>query len=458
MTLDPLAPPSLALPDRVYVNRNLRLSSVGAIGFDMDHTLALYNPRTFEKLCFELALAWLVERKSYPARIRSLVYRPEQAQRGLVVDKRLGNVLKTDGYGYVSRVRHGLRFLTREERRDVYKRGRLRLTPGRFRVFDTLFDLPEGCLYTELVALKDAEPELVPASYRILFNDIREAIDTIHRDGSLKRTIMADLGRYFLKDPGLGGTLRQFREAGKRLFLLTNSEPDYTAAVMSHLLAGEAAQIEEIFDLIVCTAGKPDFFVPRGRGRAVPRGRNPLLPNRRGNCFTGGDAFFLESKLGAFGDGILYFGDHTFGDILRSKKSVGWRTAMIVPELEAEVRARQECGAELAELEALEGQLEEWVLERDRWLAQGLAGAESAAARTAAIEAGLQRRSVLQRRVAAAFNPHWGPLFKEGRAASRFGAQVKDFACIYTGRVSNLRHYPPDKFFVNPGERLAHEI
>mgnify|MGYP002066040475 CR=1 FL=1 len=57
--------------------------------------------------------------------------------------------------------------------------------------FDTLFDLPEGSLYNGLVALKDQEPALIPRSYRVLFNDIREAVDTIHRDGTLKRRVIA---------------------------------------------------------------------------------------------------------------------------------------------------------------------------------------------------------------------------------------------------------------------------
>jgi len=452
--------PDVAVPPselRIYVNRNLRMSSITAIGFDMDHTLALYNAATFERLCFDLALDLLVTRKGYPEVIRGLGYEPEQVQRGLLVDKRLGNILKTDAYGYVSRVRHGTRSLAREERREVYKRGRLRLGADRYRIFDTLFDLPEGCLYIGLVRLKDERPELVGQSYRVLFNDIREAIDTIHRDGTLKRMIMADLDRFFVRDPGLGETLRRFKAAGKQLFLLTNSEVEYTAAVMGHLLRDEGAPLDEIFDLVICSARKPDFFVPQGKGRSVPRDQVPGLANRHGNCHVGGDAFFLESKLGAFGDAILYFGDHTFGDILRSKKSVGWRTAMIVPELEREVLALRRLRAEIRVLEELEARLEDLELERDRLRNGSGPAAEAPAVFEAEVAEALQRRGALQRRISAGFNPYWGSLFKEGRAASRFGAQVKNFACIYTSRVSNFRAYPTDRFFVNPGERMAHE-
>lgn len=40
----------------------------------------------------------------------------------------------------------------------------------------------------------------------------------------------------------------------------------------------------------------------------------------------------------ARGKDVLYVGDHVFGDVLRSKKSRGWHTFLVVPELEHELR------------------------------------------------------------------------------------------------------------------------
>ena len=59
--------------------------------------------------------------------------------------------------------------------------------------------------------------------YVKLFDDIREHIDTVHRDGTLKALVMADLPRYLVKDPELGAALHKLRSGGKKLFLLTNS-------------------------------------------------------------------------------------------------------------------------------------------------------------------------------------------------------------------------------------------
>jgi len=451
--------PGAVLPahKQVYANRNLRMESIAAIGFDMDHTLALYDHHVFEQLCFEMAIDLLVSTKGYPKLIRDTPYDRSAIVRGLIVDKRLGNIIKMDANGYVARVRHGGELLSREDRRAAYKRGRIRLSTNRYRVVDTLFDLPEGSLYTALVALKDGSPGTIKTSYKVLFEDIRDAIDTIHRDGSLKRQIMSDLPRFFVKDSLLEVTLTKFREAGKKLFLLTNSEPDYTGAVMSYILSNGGASWTDLFDLIICTSHKPGFFLQQGKGRAVPPSSVPGLDHQPGQCYTGGDAFFLESKLGAIGDSILYFGDHTYGDILRSKKSVGWRTAMIVPEVEEEILATLPVRDSIRELETVEAALEDLTLERDHLLSVPDHDPEAAGVLLDHFKSGLGRRAHLQKRIAAAYSPVWGSIFREGRASSRFGEQIKDVACIYTSRVSNLNHYPAQKFFVSARERMPHE-
>jgi HAD superfamily 5'-nucleotidase-like hydrolase len=374
-----------------------------------------------------------------------------------VVDKKLGNLLKVDAYNHVTRARHGRKFLDKDERRRRYPRGRIRLGSRRYRVFDTLFDLPEGSLYAALVDLKEASPAVIKADYLTLFEDIRAAVDTLHADGSLKARITADLDSYFLKDRNLVPTLRKYQTAGKKLFLLTNSEASYTAAVMDHLVGGPTGTWEEFFDLVVCFSRKPGFFLKRGDGEPVPQGAFPQMPNRKGHCFVGGDSFFLEKKIGSGGDEILYFGDHTYGDILRSKKSVGWRTAMIVPEVEQEVAAMRPLRADWQALAVQEEILEDLVMERDHLRATGRPASARLQELDKLISDALGKRARLQRKLRAAFNPHWESLFREGRAASRLGKQIMEFACIYTSRVSNFLKYPADKFFARPVQVLPHE-
>ena len=88
---------------RVYVNRNLRMAKIGAIGFDLDHTLAHYDPIPVEELAFDLTKRKLVENKKYPREVLQFQYDPQWVIRGLVVDKKRGNIFKMDYFNFVSR-------------------------------------------------------------------------------------------------------------------------------------------------------------------------------------------------------------------------------------------------------------------------------------------------------------------------------------------------------------------
>ncbi|HWN66593.1 MAG TPA: HAD-IG family 5'-nucleotidase, partial [Haliangium sp.] len=224
---------------RVYCNRNLRLTSIEYIGFDMDYTLALYQQEQMEKLSIDLTLKYLIEKHGYGEEILELRYDPRFAIRGLVVDRKLGNVLKMDRHGYVRRVYHGFRLLTKAERREHYHQKRINLSHKRYVWIDTLFALPEAIMYVTLVDHFDELRGKV--DYAQLYDDICACIDLAHRDDSLKSIIKADLSAYIIKDPALAETLHKLRSAGKKLFLLTNSYYDYTRAVMAYLLDGAIA-------------------------------------------------------------------------------------------------------------------------------------------------------------------------------------------------------------------------
>ena len=53
--------------------------------------------------------------------------------------------------------------------------------------------------------------------------------------------------------------------------------------------------------------------------------------------YSGGSSEVLSRLIGAKGRDVLYVGDHIFGDVIKSKKLRGWRTFLIVPELNDEV-------------------------------------------------------------------------------------------------------------------------
>ncbi|HEY7728291.1 MAG TPA: HAD-IG family 5'-nucleotidase [Candidatus Eisenbacteria bacterium] len=470
---------------RVFVNRNLRLSTIRAIGFDLDHTLAHYDPVPVERLAFELTKKKLVEKKGYPEQIRDLQYDPEFVVRGLVVDKKRGNCLKMDYFNYVSRGVHGLSPLRSEERNRAYRTSRVRVGHENYVSVDTLFHLPEVYLYLSGVELLERGRGVPLADYTGLYEDVRAMIDEAHADGSLKSVITAGLDSYVRVDQELRTVLEEFRRSGKKLFLLTNSDWRYADTLLQYILARGRAAPEhwsEVFDFIVVDARKPFFYQNGDTPVPVPEPRERGLKTP---VMSGGSASYLERAVGAAGEHVLYFGDHTYGDILQSKKLMGWRTAMLVPELDREIQVTQEHAKEFERLGRLSAErhhieIEKAAIGREfrRMMLMleehGTDGPDTPrhqdlAARLQAVpgEIGaLDQRAAellteiesLRARLDRAYNVHWGSLFREGNESSRFGHQLKDFACVYTSRVTNFLHYPWNYYFQSPVSYMPHDF
>src|SRR5690606_25274351 len=180
---------------KIYTNRDLNLDSIAVMGFDMDYTLAIYRQERIEEISIETTTHKLLAR-GYPAKLVEAQADPRFAIRGLMVDRKLGNIIKMDRHGYVGRAYHGKRRLADEDRKRVYREQRLGMEHERFAAVDTLFALPEVTLYADVVDLIDAEPELWPGaqppSYAEAWLDVRECIDEAHRDGSIKERIKAN--------------------------------------------------------------------------------------------------------------------------------------------------------------------------------------------------------------------------------------------------------------------------
>ncbi len=479
---------------RIFTNRDLAFEHIIAVGFDMDYTLAIYRQAELERLSIDSTVTKL-QARGYPAEIKSMRADPEFAIRGLMVDKTYGNVVKMDRHGYVGTVYHGKRLLSRRERKELYRAQRLGLEHQRFAPVDTLFSLPEVNLFAEIVDLIDASPELwtkrpLP-TYAEAWDDVRDCIDLSHQDDSIKGQIMADPGRFFDVDPELGPMLHKFRSAGKRLFLLTNSYYKYTDAVLTCLLGKSLSTYESwhaYFDWIIVGSRKPGFFTKQEpfqeldvAGNAI--GKGVALP-RRGRIYQGGNQAGLQRAMDIHPDEILYVGDHIYGDIVRSKKSSGWRTALIIDDLEHDLevrRARQITLEEIQRLSQLQIKLTDEITAL-RYLTRKLSRMSPAELDASAIdsdpeamldEAKAQLRHRLERlrkyeeetadtlgrrigETDAAFNKYWGSLFASRKDTSRFGDQVDAYACVYTSRVTNFRFVSPVKYFHAPHGSMPH--
>jgi FMN phosphatase YigB (HAD superfamily) len=372
--------------------------------------------------------------------------------------------------------------------------------------------MPEACLYANLIDYFEAKkkdgkplgPVALPNTAEVqllghlntwkLFDDVRNAIDDIHRDGTLKNIIMADLPAYFVVDPGLPLALHKLRSSGKKLFLLTNSFWVYTHAVMTYLLGGqqrEYASWRQYFDAVIVGGRKPRFFTERDPFLEVApvEGAEQVLGEvnaerfERGRVYQGGNIEAFERMAAAQGEEILYVGDHIFGDILRSKKDSRWRTCLIVEELEDEVKGSLSSGVTIDQLTTIDdrrhaiddllGQKRALLdrMETSIGLGNGI-GAElrprlEEAAKRLRKEIDVAKRSLraldreaheIQEHLDKHFNVWWGRLLKSNNELSRFGAQVELYADTYTSKVSNFLRYSPVHFFRAPRELMSHDV
>lgn len=473
----------------IFVNRPLNMANIRYIGFDMDYTLAIYHKQAIEELAFRKTLEKLVEIKGYPASILALRYEAEAVIRGLLVDRQKGNLLKINRFKQVCRVRHGT---AERELNDYYNDKIDQSALARFVSVDTLFSLPEAYLFVLLVDMAEAGnlPLTPDRGFAELYDDIRTCIDMTHRDGSLKTEIIADLPRYIFQDPHLSLALDKFIQSGKKLFLLTNSEFYYTEQVMSFLLDTDNLEYDswrDYFEIVIVNARKPAFFKESNPFYLVDEssGDEQLMDATHFDSryvYSQGNYLAFEDLIDAKGNEILYVGDHIFGDVMRSDKDSNWRTVLVVEELEAELRKTGELREKHLRLRRLANRFDKLHYEMHMYSSQlntlnGLSAAtvtfteaeERAMTKTvdelrtnlALCQKDMGRTELkiqrLREEINAYYHTVWGPLFHDDDEMSRFADQVRDYASLYTSRVSNFFFYPTDRYYKSLRDIMPHD-
>ena len=177
--------------------------------------------------------------------------------------------------------------------------------------------------------------------------------------------------------------------------------------------------------------------------------------------FQGGHAGELHRMLGvSSGNKILYVGDHIFADILRSKESAGWRTCLIIPELEKELQSALTYNNTFEEIQLKRREQHELDEKIDQLLQQKEAGMnvekELNETIAASDELKLKVKDLLEL-YNAKFNPYWGQLFKAGHQDSRFAKQAMDYACLYTSKATNLLFVDPNRTFRPMQDFMSHD-
>ena len=462
---------------RIYANRTLNLRSIKAIGYDMDYTLIHYKVDEWERSAFEHARAKLIA-AGLP--MEDAQFDPKSVIRGLIIDRQLGNLIKTNRFGYVKTAAHGTRMLDFEELRRAYSRSIVDLGDSRWMFLNTLFSISEAALYLELVDRFDKGLIDARIGYRGLYDAVKSAMDGAHMEGQLKAEIIADPDRFVELDPDLPLTLLDQKQSGKRLALITNSEWHYTVPIMNYAFnryLPEGMTWRNLFDIVIVGARKPDFFASRQPTfEVVEPERGLLVPLvgglEIGKCYFGGHAELIEQVFKVPGEQILYIGDHVYTDVRVSKAIRRWRTALILRELEEELDAlasieatQTELGRLMAKKTELESQLSEIRLAMQR--KKGSYGpevkesireldAEFSRNRAQAIELD-ELIGPLAHVAGEVHNQRWGLLMRAGNDKSHMARHVERHADVYTSRVSNFLVATPFVYLRSVRGSLPHD-
>ncbi len=451
----------------VFINRTLNLRKIAYIGLDMDHTLVRYNSRAFEALAYDQMLHKLVNEKKYPAEVLKLKFDFDSVIRGLVVDSGKGNLLKVSRHGAIRASLHGTEKISFHQQQRDYQGTYVDLGSPDFSAIDTAFSMSVAALFGQLVGLKDASPTQYP-DYALLLEDIVGVMDMSHRDDSLKSIVRKNMGDYLIQEPEVAKGLERYKQHGKKLFILTNSDFHYTKALLDYAIDPFLEQHRswmELFDYTITSARKPRFFFDKQHFLKV----NPadgtmtnydakLVPG----IYQGGCADLLEKSLDVGGDDILYIGDHIYGDIVRLKKDCAWRTALVVEELGDEIDKMQKVKPsqdKIRELmqkkKPLEEQLVDLVTEE---IETGESHSDTISEIQTAINQVDSAIAPLIKETQAAFNHTWGEVMRAGNEESYFANQVDRFADIYMPKLADLLAISPRTYFRSFRRPLAHEL
>ncbi|CAD7698278.1 unnamed protein product [Ostreobium quekettii] len=469
------------LPQRgIYCSRTLNFRSIKCIGYDMDYTLVHYDVNAWEGRAYQYGIRNL-RSIGYPT--EGLRFDPDLVVRGLVVDKELGNIVKTDRFGIPRRGMHGTKQMSINELRHTYGRQTVDLrNEERWNFINTFFSVSEANLYLQMVDRLDQGQIPISVgsrSYLGLYKAVGKALYQTHVEGVLKEEIIQDPGKFVQVDPDIAQTLLYQREAGKKLLLITNSEYEYTNKMMSFaiepFLPGDM-KWRDLFDMVIVQARKPDFFTYNMSLYEVVTDDGLMRPchtARPGGLYCGGSARMVEKTLNVEGDDVLYVGDHIYTDAALAKINFKWRTALIVREMEKEIAAvitGQEHREQLNELVSKKeligdvfnqlrlrksvhhnGQLLEHFHDEEnlnRVLAQLLMVMNTLD----------EHIGDMLEREGEHFNKIWGYLCRTGlHDKSALTRQIEKWADIYTSRVSNFKRYTPFMYFRSPSQSLAHD-
>ncbi len=459
--------------DNVYVNRTLNLKRIRFLGLDMDHTLIRYNVKAFEQLSHSIIKEKLVKTKNYPEVVKDLPFDYDTAIRGLVIDRKKGNLLKLNRHSAIRASFHGRKAIDFKTQQKLYNSTYIDLSDPSYLSVDTAFSLSLAIVISQLVDMKESRKDLNLPDFGAIVEDVLYCLDVAHRDGSLKSVVAKDLSKFIIKDEQVVVGLEKFKTHGKKIFIVTNSDFQYTKLLLDYAInpfLKNHTNWMDLFEMVVVSAQKPRFFYDNLSFLRVNPADGSMTNHHEKlvkGVYQGGCSAVFTKDFAVQPDEILYIGDHIYGDILRLKKDCGWRTAMVIDELAHEVETNQKAEKLVSEIDVLmkkkepqEDELTDLMTSR----VEHQAGKElekinkridSLQDQIGEIDGEI---SQLIRTHQSMYNEHWGQLMRAGNEESYFAYQVDRYACVYMAKLGDLLELSPRTYFRAHRRPLAHEI
>ncbi|MDA8794090.1 HAD-IG family 5'-nucleotidase, partial [Bacteriovoracaceae bacterium] len=298
------------------------MKRIKVIGFDMDYTIVRYKSKHFEQATYDITIDKLVKSFGYPKALKNFKFDFNLAIRGLALDRELGNVIKVSKFGKVKQSFHGTVEQDYESLQNHYRGLSIDLASDRYVTIDTSFSIAHAALYSQMVDYMDANPNKILKSYREVEKEIKAAIDIAHRDNTLKSVVIDDIKKFIIPDPDTVKVLERFKKAGKKIWVITNSDYEYTKVMLDYTINPYLKDHEnwmELFELVITSAQKPRFFTDSPELFKIHPETGfmksffgPIEPG----CYHGGNATLLQEEFNYSGEDILYIGDHIYGDIV----------------------------------------------------------------------------------------------------------------------------------------------
>ncbi|UYV81159.1 NT5DC1 [Cordylochernes scorpioides] len=334
------------------------LRKYNVIGFDMDHTICQYKLDPLNNLLYELHANFLIHQRNYDPQFLSLPFENgrEFIQKGLILDKARGNILKISYHHKILRAYHGTKPLTLMEIMSIYGSDLVyreleefpqchvldKSSKHEYYIFFDYFVTFASLICARLVDSIDAKNGLQPIYY--FWNDVYDGLIYIFSpSGGFFERISQCPGCYIKKCSSHFKAWLQHLHSNRKIFLLSNSGSTYVSFLCSFCLGPDWQQC---FDIVITNGGKPNFFksssnffkVEHGKAMEVVS-REELSPHRIYACGNWNDLnyfFTMSSAQEPHQTRILYFGDSFIHDVYTPAIYSCCDTAAIVEELQME--------------------------------------------------------------------------------------------------------------------------